>query len=115
MSMDEKAWQDVLRSMLPLGARIPSQDELDYSFAMEYQGPAISYQVPKVDPVDASQIPTADVARSLLALPSLPVIQPISSADLVQSIPTATAFHPDRSNLTAGKGISEKKIQTEES
>lgn len=111
MSMDEKAWQDVLRSMLPLGARIPSQDELDYSFAMEYQGPAISYQVPKVDPVDASQIPTADVAQSLIALPSLPVIQPISSADLVRSIPTATAFQPDRSNLTAGKGISETKFK----
>jgi len=111
MSMDEKAWQDVLRSMLPFGARIPSQDELDYSFAMEYQGPAISYQVPKVDPVDTSQIPTADIARSLIALPSLPVIQPISSAALVPSIPTAAVFHPDRSNFTAGKGISETRFK----
>lgn len=111
MTMDEKAWQDVLRNMLPLGARIPSEDELDYSFAMEYQGPALSYQVPKVDPVDANQIPTADIARSLTSLPSLPVIQPISSAVLVQSIPAAAVFHPDRRNLPAGKGISETRFK----
>lgn len=81
--MDEKAWRVVLRSMFPLGAQVHSKDELDYSFSMEYQYPTISYQALKVDLVDATQISTTDVAWSLIALPSLLVIQLISSATVV--------------------------------
>lgn len=105
-SMDEKSWQELLRKMLPAGARIPNQEELDYSFAMEYQGPPVLYEIPKVDPVDARRIPTAAVAGPVTDLPQLPVIQPVQNAPAVKINHAATIFQPDKSNFALGKNLS---------
>ncbi|GLJ30768.1 hypothetical protein SUGI_0610140 [Cryptomeria japonica] len=106
MSIDEKSWQELLRKMLPAGARIPNQEELDYSFAMEYQGPPVSYEIPEVDPVDARQIPTAAVAGPVIDSPQLPVIQPIQNASPVKINHSTTNFQPDKSNFALGKTFS---------
>eukprot|EP00257_Ricinus_communis_P023446 XP_015583437.1 extra-large guanine nucleotide-binding protein 3 isoform X2 [Ricinus communis] len=78
---EEKAWEEVLRKMLPAGAPLPDEEHLDYSIAIEYQGPPISYDVPRVDPVNLSSL---SVRTSSLASVShandlsIPVAAPIS-------------------------------------
>ncbi|KAM7278523.1 hypothetical protein ACFE04_005657 [Oxalis oulophora] len=58
-------WEDVLRRMLPAGAPLPNEDQLDYSIAVEYEGPPLpyNYDVPKVDPLnlDSLSIRTSSV------------------------------------------------------
>ena len=54
---DGKAWEDALRKMLPAGAPLLDKEHRDYSIAVEYQGPPVPYQVPKVDPLDLDSIP----------------------------------------------------------
>ncbi|GAV75070.1 G-alpha domain-containing protein [Cephalotus follicularis] len=52
---------------------------IEYSFAMEYHGPPVAYEVPRAVPVDVDQIPVAAALASayMLSDKSLPVIQPI--------------------------------------
>lgn len=69
MKEEEKSWQEMVRRMLPPGAPLPeSVDDLDYSFAVEYEGPQVCYPVPTVEPLDDHQdystVPTAQLAQS---------------------------------------------------
>ncbi|XP_010276774.1 PREDICTED: extra-large guanine nucleotide-binding protein 3-like isoform X2 [Nelumbo nucifera] len=87
--MEEKPqenWKELLRKMLPPGASIPDDAaDLDYSIAMEYEGPPVSYEVPRIEPIDVNNpiIPTASVSEDLSASQRLdkssvpPVIEPI--------------------------------------
>jgi hypothetical protein len=46
-------WREVVKKMLPPGASVPDDaSNLDYSTASEYLGPPVSYEVPKVEPLD---------------------------------------------------------------
>jgi len=51
-------WEEVIRKMLPAGAPLPDEDHLDYSIAVEYEGPPIPYEVPRIDPLNLNLLPT---------------------------------------------------------
>ncbi|XP_065873370.1 extra-large guanine nucleotide-binding protein 1 [Euphorbia lathyris] len=60
-----------------------TEDGVQYSFALEYNGPPISYDLPRAVPINVSKIPVAAVV-SQLSLPdklTLPVVKPLLPAD----------------------------------
>lgn len=70
-----------LRKLRP-GASSSVRDESDdsnyeYSFAIEYKGPPLSFSIPEATPFKIEQIPIASVAPPLADQFSVPVIQPI--------------------------------------
>ncbi|OMO92174.1 Guanine nucleotide binding protein (G-protein), alpha subunit [Corchorus olitorius] len=74
----------LLRKIVSVGkatAKDDSDDDynVEYSIAIEYHGPPISYDIPKAVPVDVDELPTAATVSSSYVLNdiSLPVIQPI--------------------------------------
>ncbi|KAJ0968052.1 hypothetical protein J5N97_024969 [Dioscorea zingiberensis] len=79
----EKEWHEMLRRMLPPGTPIPGPStNLDFSIALEYDGPPVSYDLPQVDPVDISysSIPTAEpisISQRSLNGVIAPVVDPI--------------------------------------
>ncbi|KAL6861408.1 hypothetical protein ACP4OV_017108 [Aristida adscensionis] len=75
-------WEDMVRKLFPPGTTIPEAANLDYSIALEYDGPPVSYELPKINPVDIPAIPTAEPASGPLGLgngvvPVAPVIGPV--------------------------------------
>lgn len=76
---EENAWQEALRRMLPAGAPLPDEEHLDYSIAVEYRGPPVAHELPKIDPLDLesvsilspSIVPVSDTS-------SIPIVYPIA-------------------------------------
>ncbi|MED6191800.1 hypothetical protein PIB30_004013 [Stylosanthes scabra] len=85
---DDKTWEDVLRRMLPAGAPLPDEDHLDYSIAVEYVGPPVPYDVPRVDPVEVAAV---SVAEAPVRTPS--VASAASDYSAASSIPVAMPVH----------------------
>jgi hypothetical protein len=80
---DGDSWQDMLKRILPPGAPIPEvPPNLDYSIALEYDGPPVPYDLPRVDPVNLNEaeIPTAEPVSGPHRIPNgmvPPVANPI--------------------------------------
>ncbi|KAK6923426.1 Guanine nucleotide binding protein (G-protein), alpha subunit [Dillenia turbinata] len=62
---------------------VVGEDGVQYSFAMEYSGPPVTFDIPKAVPIDVETIPVASVVAqvSLSDKLSLPVVQPILPLD----------------------------------
>ncbi|KAJ7945999.1 Extra-large guanine nucleotide-binding protein like [Quillaja saponaria] len=72
----------LMRKLRPSVPSISDEDDdnsIEYSFAMEYIGPPVTYSIPQAVPFKIDQVPVASVAASasLLDNSSVPVIQPI--------------------------------------
>lgn len=61
---NEGSWEKVLRRMLPPGAPLPDEEQLDYSISVEYDGPPIHHDLPKADPIIVPPIPRFNRLRS---------------------------------------------------
>ncbi|KAL3350659.1 hypothetical protein AABB24_023205 [Solanum stoloniferum] len=78
----------ILKSLFPVSSSKKEDNyeefDVEYSFAEEYSGPPVSYDIPQVVPVDVHRIPTASVVATAAMLSrnlSLPVIEPILKSD----------------------------------
>ncbi|XAR49487.1 hypothetical protein NMG60_11032711 [Bertholletia excelsa] len=72
-----KGWEELLRKMLPAGAPLPNEEQLDYSIAVEYDGPPLDYQVPKVEPLDVDSVSIRRASVVSECGPAVPVVAPI--------------------------------------
>lgn len=70
---------------MSLEVAIVVEDAVEYSFAMEYHGPPITRELPRAVPINVDRIPVAAVVSPLPFSDSLslPVVQPISAADII--------------------------------
>ncbi|KAD4179161.1 hypothetical protein E3N88_27752 [Mikania micrantha] len=103
----------VLRSILPTRASKKDEDDdynVEYSFATEYMGPPISYEIPKAVPVDVGSIPTASVVSTPLnsGYLSLPVIYPVGKIqpELFSSKNNENSFRARDSSENEGSSAS---------
>ncbi|XP_038991607.1 extra-large guanine nucleotide-binding protein 3-like isoform X2 [Hibiscus syriacus] len=96
---DNKAWEDVIRRMLPVGAPLPDEDHLDYSIAIEYEGPPIPYDVPRVDPLDLGSLSVYDTS-------SIPV------AASIPSKPKFSSFKKNRYAVRNGSPLESQRLSS---
>ncbi|KAL9265654.1 Extra-large guanine nucleotide-binding protein 1-like protein [Drosera capensis] len=58
-------------------------ESVDYSFAVEYNGPPVSFDIPQAVPINVEKIPVASIVAQAVfpAKMSLPVVQPVLAPD----------------------------------
>lgn len=103
--------------------RTPSADEgVQYSFAVEYNGPPVAYDLPRAVPISVEKIPVAAVVTQV-PLPdklSLPVVQPLLALEPpsgrfskeLKSLASEPAVSPSgRFSKEEGGGCSSKELE----
>lgn len=113
-------WREVVRKMLPPGAPMLEEGaNLDYSIALEYEGPPVAYDLPRVEPLDVNSglIPTASVAESFSEsrrsittreAQSPPVVDPIPLP--VSRIANVTSPRTQSPRISVGSSESEVSV-----
>ena len=100
------SWQEMMRRILPPGTAVPeAPPNLDYSIALEYDGPPVPYELPRADPVE---IPTAEPASGPQSLGNGRGGLPVAPV-VVEPIPLpvsriARCAEPDSAAAAAGGG-----------
>ncbi|KAL9372317.1 hypothetical protein Peur_034561 [Populus x canadensis] len=104
-------WEDVIRKMLPAGAPLPDEDHLDYSIAVEYEGPPIPYEVPRIDPLNlnllsirASSLDSTEESKSKSSTPVSKFTR------FSNQNGTARRFYPARVEVDEGNLEKEEEI-----
>ncbi|KAJ0608008.1 putative G protein alpha subunit, helical insertion [Helianthus annuus] len=116
----------ILRSILPNHSSKKVEDDeynVEYSFATEYSGPPVSYEIPKAVPVDVGSIPTASVVSTPVNSGnlSLPVIYPVVKRrnEFVSSEIKETSLHQpgslEKEGSSASSGFSDSQENSHES
>ncbi|XP_062233774.1 extra-large guanine nucleotide-binding protein 3-like [Phragmites australis] len=117
-------WEELVRRMFPPGTTIPEASvNLDYSIALEYDGPPVSYELPKIDPVNIPAIPTADPVSGPLGfgngvVPVAPVIGPVRAnppASRVVQRAGQLAAHVRGSSESANSALRDEEYSDEDS
>lgn len=107
----------LLKSYLPVSkftSKIDDRDNgdddeysVEYSFAMEYSGPPVGYDIPQVVPLDVHRIPTASVfaTTSMQTKLPLPVIEPIVKSGNSKKLSSQRSkFGSEEARSLASKG-----------
>ncbi|KAK6129972.1 hypothetical protein DH2020_036292 [Rehmannia glutinosa] len=99
----------MVRRMLPPGAPIPDEDNMDYSIALEYNGPPVLYDLPRIEPLEMNTdaIPIAEPvseSRRSVTRDTAPVIEPIPLPK--SRISRITTSPPNRSPRLSGSSES---------
>ncbi|XP_073139646.1 extra-large guanine nucleotide-binding protein 1 isoform X2 [Henckelia pumila] len=78
------------------------RDVVEYSFAMEYDGPPITRELPRAVPINVDRIPVAAVVSPLPYSDKLllPIVQPISAADFSKKLSKDFKFSSSTELLT---------------
>ncbi|KAK4782320.1 hypothetical protein SAY86_016422 [Trapa natans] len=108
---DRKTWEQGLRRMLPAGAPLPDEDHLDYSIAMVYDGPPVSYAVPTIDPVEIAE-PASISSQSDLPS-SIPVASPIPAGRISRSVRPSNGSVFEDSPSDGGRALSASRAPVE--
>ncbi|MQL75027.1 hypothetical protein Taro_007403 [Colocasia esculenta] len=87
--------EKLARGLLHVGATIPEADVVEYSFAVEYDGPPVAFEIPRAIPIEIDRIPVATVASApKSAAICVPVVQPLPSPDPLKRGPFGEEFCP---------------------
>ncbi|KAJ6672708.1 EXTRA-LARGE GUANINE NUCLEOTIDE-BINDING PROTEIN 3-LIKE [Salix viminalis] len=111
----ESEWEQMIRKMLPAGAPLPDEDHLDYSIAVEYEGPPIPYEVPRIDPLNLNSpsFRTSSLASTEESKSKSKSNTPVSKfTRFSKQNGTARGFYPAR--VEVDEGNYEKKEKEEE-
>ncbi|KAK4804700.1 hypothetical protein SAY86_004517 [Trapa natans] len=112
---DQKsAWEEALRQMLPAGVPLPDEDHLDYSIAVEYDGPSFPYTVPRIDPVEIADS-VSMLTRSVLSS-SIPVVTPIPPGRISRFFPTrnGSAFRDPPADIRRESSTSRAQLELDD-
>ncbi|KAL9334830.1 hypothetical protein Peur_072011 [Populus x canadensis] len=104
-------WEEVIRKMLPAGAPLPDEDHLDYSIAVEYEGPPIPYEVPRIDPLNLNLLPTRASSLASTEESKSKSSTPVSKfTRFSNQNGTARRFYPARVEVDEGNLEKEEEI-----
>ncbi|XP_042042478.1 extra-large guanine nucleotide-binding protein 3-like isoform X1 [Salvia splendens] len=86
MAAPPNSWEELLRKMLPEGAPLPDEDQLDYSISFDYVGPSPFFKPPDANPAIPKSRFTAFPKRAPSLTPRNPSwIKSRSSSDTTSS------------------------------
>ncbi|KAJ4776845.1 Extra-large guanine nucleotide-binding protein 3 [Rhynchospora pubera] len=104
---DGDSWQEMLKRILPPGAPIPeAPPNLDYSIALEYDGPPVPYDLPRVDPVNLNEaeIPIAEPVSGPHRIPN-GMVPPVANPIPLPMSRIAQTMHNSRGSSESGVSV----------